>query len=116
MPTIKAKITFLSEKEVGRPQMPEVNKTSRYMPHLVVQDSDIRNAIIRNTKLHPNELIEEYLGVAFVSGPTPIISDKEGVYELALMYYPKVSYEKLIKGVTFTVREGARVVGFGEVI
>jgi hypothetical protein len=32
---------------------------------------------------------------------------------LTLIYYPRVSYEKLKPGVTFTIREGPKIVGFG---
>jgi hypothetical protein len=36
--------------------------------------------------------------------------------DLALVYHPHVSYDTVIKGATFTVREDGRVVAFGEVL
>ncbi len=39
-----------------------------------------------------------------------------GQYPLRLMYYPRVDYSTLQTGVTFTVREGGRIVGHGVVV
>jgi len=33
-----------------------------------------------------------------------------------LMYYPASTYEELQPGATFTIREGAKVVGYGKVL
>jgi hypothetical protein len=35
--------------------------------------------------------------------------------QLALMYWPNVSYDSLVAGATFTVREGPHIIGFGTV-
>jgi hypothetical protein len=35
--------------------------------------------------------------------------------ELVLVYWPHPVYESLVPGATFTIREGAQVVGYGQV-
>ena len=62
-----------------------------------------------------NEIQETYLGVAFVSGPAKTESGESFPTELVLMYGPHPMYGSLVPGVTFTIREGARIVGYGKV-
>ena len=111
-PIVKARITFLSENEGGRQSM-LVDAGVGYKPHLVIQDPTIRKAAVDNK----NQPTENYLGVNFIGGPSLTIkSGEENEFELECFYYPEVNYEKLVKGAMFTVREGARIVGFGEII
>jgi len=59
----------------------------------------------------------EYLGVEFIEGPDRLVEQGELVNaKVLLMYYPNVSYEKLIKGQKFEILEGAIVVGTGYVV
>ena len=105
IPTIKAKIMFLNEKDGGLKQMPML-KRERYLPHLVVQDQNAREALIA----------DEYLGVQIINGPEVISPDNEYEFDLALINYPVVKYERLQEETTFTIRDGPRIVGFGRVI
>ena len=110
MPRIEAEVTFLPECEGGRKEPPQLLSGGQYRAHLVVGDPNQRKAAIIG-----NESQETYLGVAFVSGPSNIESGKSFPAELVLMYWPHPMYESLVPGVTFTMREGARIVGYGRV-
>ena len=59
---------------------------------------------------------EEYLGVVFLDGPKEVQFGHSARCTLALIYFPEVSYSQLEVGATFTVREGAGVVGHGVVL
>jgi hypothetical protein len=107
---IEAEITFLPESEGGRKEPPATLSGGTYRPHLVVGDPNQRQAIIIG-----NVIQETYLGVAFISGPDKIISGEPFLAELVLMYWPHPVYESLVPGATFTMREGANVVGYGQV-
>ena len=61
------------------------------------------------------EVRETYLGVAFLSGPEKVEFGESFTAELALMFWPHPVYESLTPGATFTIREGAQVVGYGRV-
>jgi hypothetical protein len=80
------------------------------MPHLVVGDPNQRRAITIG-----NEVQETYLGVSFVSGPEKVEPGEAFLAELLLMYWPHPVYESLVSSATFTIREGAQVVGYGRV-
>jgi hypothetical protein len=59
----------------------------------------------------------EYLGIEFIEGPDRLIEQGEVVNaKVELLYYPNVSYAKLIKGQEFEILEGALVVGKGCVV
>ena len=107
---IEAEVTFLSESEGGRKALPTSLLGGGYMPHLVVGDPNQRRAIAIG-----NEIQETYLGVAFVSGPEKVEPGESFLAELRLMYWPHPMYESLVPGATFTIREGAQVVGYGQV-
>jgi hypothetical protein len=109
-PRIKAQITFLAESEGGRKVLPTNFSDGKYRPHVVVGDPNQRRALIVN-----NVAQETYLGVAFVAGPSNVVPGQSFVAELALMYWPNVSYESLVADATFTIREGPHIVGFGSV-
>ena len=109
-PRIKAQITFLPASEGGREVLPTDFSGGQYRPHLVAGDPNQRKALLVN-----NVAQETYLGVAFVDGPANVVAGQSFVAELALMYWPNVSYDPLVPGATFTVREGPHVIGFGTV-
>jgi translation elongation factor EF-Tu-like GTPase len=105
---IEAEITFLPESEGGRIMPPGILSGGIYRPHLVVGDPNQRRAIVEG-----NEIRELYLGVAFLSESENIEPGKSFLAELALIYYPNPIYDALVPGATFTIREGARIVGYG---
>jgi hypothetical protein len=108
---VEAEVTFLTREEGGRVKMPDLS-AGRYMPHLVVQPPDIRKVVMTEGNIGN----EDYLGVAFISGPPQYTAGQPGRFTCELLYYPEVRYEALQEGATFTVREGAKIVGFGKVI
>jgi len=70
-----------------------------YMPHFVVHDGD-----------------GTYLGVEFVDRPDDPINPGDRTYAtVRFMYEPEVSYEALVEGATFDIREGGRTIGSGRV-
>ena len=81
-----------------------------YRPHVVGGDPHQRKALFVN-----NVAQEHYLGVAFVGAPANVAANESFVAELALLYWPNVSYDSLVPGATFTLREGPHIVGFGTV-
>jgi translation elongation factor EF-Tu-like GTPase len=107
---IEAEVTFLPESEGGRKEPPPHLSGGGYRPHLVVGDPKQRRAIAIG-----NEIQETYLGVAFLSGPEKVEPGESFMAELVLMYWPHPVYDSLVPGATFTVREGAKVVGYGQV-
>ena len=62
-----------------------------------------------------NRLVEEYIGVAFLEGPPAPQARIELSVVLTLFYFPNPMYGKLSPGVSFTVREGRSIVGYGTV-
>jgi hypothetical protein len=109
-PSITAQITFLPAYEGGRETLPNDFSGGRYRPHVVVGDPNQRKPVFVN-----NVAQEKYLGVAFVGGPSNVVAGEPFVAELALVYSPNVSYDSLVPGATFTLREGPHIIGFGTV-
>ena len=109
-PRITAEITFLRPFEGGREALPIDWSGGQYRPHVVVGDPTQRKALLVN-----NVAQENYLGVAFVGAAADVVAGQPFVAELALLYWPNVSYYALVPGATFTLREGPQVVGFGTV-
>jgi hypothetical protein len=109
---VRAEVVFLSPRDGGRQQAPVLGTSASYRPHVVVQDRDIRQARIR-----PGNVIdEEYLGVTFIEARPELSFGVSSQCLLRLDYYPKVDYAELLPGASFTVREGAKVVGHGLVL
>jgi hypothetical protein len=81
------------------------------MPHLVIQSPDVRAPNVVQGKV----IVDDYLGVRFLSSPTELLPERPLDCELELMYHPEVDYEALREGATFTLREGGKIVGFGVV-
>lgn len=110
---IECEVTFLSKQEGGRNSPPIQLSSGLYRPHLVVGDP--RQRVAKMSK--DNVLTEEYLGVVFCGGTDHPCVNESTIVTLRLIYpvYPDL-IDKLKEGVTFTIREGARIVGFGKVL
>jgi hypothetical protein len=111
-PIITAEITFLRTEEGGRSTPPIFSDSTRYMPHIVIQDRFVRKAVIGADRV----IREAYQGVAFIDGPNDLQLGKSGQFRLVLMYYPNNQYASVQSGATFTVREGAKIVAHGVVV
>lgn len=111
-PTAVVEVVFLRAEEGARDLPPNVSQPGKYRPHFVVQDRHERAAEFSRG----NDLGDKYLGVTTVAGPQEVVFGAPRRCTVALVYFPKVSYSKLIVGATFTIREGARVVGHGVVL
>lgn len=82
------------------------------MPHIVVRAPAILEATLDAVDAEN----EDYLGVEFVDGPANYVLGNTVEANLRLMYHPRVDYGALIPGATFSIREGGRIVGDGEVL
>ena len=109
--TVLTELVFLSPAEGGRQQPPVLGTSSTYRPHVVVQDRQVRQARVRGGDV----VDEEYLGVAFLEGPRELRFG-EPAEVLLRLDYPNVDYSSLCVGASFTVREGAKIVGYGIVL
>ena len=109
-PRIQAEIVFLPASDGGRSTLPTNLSDGKYRPHLVVGDPNQRKALLVD-----NVAQETYLGVTLVGGPSNVVAGEPLLAELALMYWPNVTYDSLVPGATFTVREGPHIVGYGSV-
>jgi hypothetical protein len=111
LPRIECSITFLLPAEGGRASPPQSISGNDYRPHLVIGDPIERKSKVADG----SRFLEEYIGVAFRKGPAAPEAGKELLVVLTLIYFPNPMYGKLIAGASFTVREGAKVVGYGTV-
>ena len=111
LPRIECSITFLSVAEGGRSSPPQFLSGDGYRPHLVIGDPNQRQAVMGDG----NRLVEEYIGVAFHQGPEAPEAGEELSVMLTLMNFPNAMYGRLRPGVSFTVREGRKIVGYGTV-
>src|SRR5215470_78393 len=98
LPVIRVLVTFLSNENGGRMTMPDLS-SGRYMPHLVIQSPDVRSPKV----IRGNVIVDDYLGVRFLSGPKEIVAERPLDCEAELMYHPGVNYEAVRKGATFTL-------------
>lgn len=105
-PIVRARITLLPELKSFKSIA-----SGTYRPHIVLGPLEQRKAI-----LDGQLLTEEYLGVSFIGGPDKIYPGETVEVELALAYYPRVTYAGIQVGATFTIREGGTVVGYGTVL
>ncbi len=93
-------------------------RSLKYRPHIVIGDPDARE--MRKAVLESIQVIHEgdgqYLGVAFSDVDREPVENEKLQCEVAYMYFPNVTYRQAVKGAKFTLREGARIVGFGEIL
>ena len=113
---IEAEVVILSHEEGGRvTPLPPAAYNGGYRPHIVLQPRSVREAQIE-VREGQRHLIEEYLGIAFWTGPNPIPISTPFVTTIALMYAPHPMYDSVVPGAEFTIREGAKVVAHGKVL
>jgi translation elongation factor EF-Tu-like GTPase len=108
IPTIRANVTLLSRENGGRVTMPML-ASGKYMPHIVVQSPDVRT----EKAVNGNVIVDDYLGVRFVSAANEPLPDQSVECDMEMMYHLTVDYDLVREGASFTVREGGRVIGFG---
>jgi hypothetical protein len=108
---VEADLTLRPESDGGRALPPGLLHGLQYRPHIVIGDPAQKDAIVGPNRV----LTEEYLGVAFASGPTPAPIGEQIRVQMMLIYWPSVDYGKAQPGATFTLREGARIVGHGRI-
>lgn len=113
VPLVECSITFLTPDEGGRaaPFPPEALSGDHYRTHIVIGPSEQRIALVDDRGWGT----EEYIGVAFHNGPPMPRLGTEMTVVVSLMYFPHRMYDKLTPDVTFTVREGPKVVAYGKV-
>jgi GNAT superfamily N-acetyltransferase len=113
LPLVECSVVFLSASEGGRtsPLSQGALSGNAYRPHLVIDQPTQRRAIVADG----NRLVEEYIGVAFHKGPAIPEVGTEMIVVMTLIYSPNRMYDALKPGVTFTLREGSQVVGYGRV-
>ena len=115
---IRVELTLLSPEEGGR-QTPIVQEAfhGHYRPHIVIGDPAQREPILVERDGVKNYIDEDYLGVAFWEGPNKEILPTNEPMQLlmVLSYFPDVNYEMVIPGATYTLREGGRIIGYGEI-
>jgi hypothetical protein len=108
---VEAEVIFIPSAEGGRETPPIlVWEADSYRPHIVVGDPKQRRAVTIG-----NRIQETYLGMVFLSGPEVVAFSEPILVEMGLLYYPNPMYDVLVPGATFTIREGPKVVGYGEV-
>lgn len=120
LPHARALLTFIPRNEGGKEKTPssEALKNYRYRPHIVIGNPMFRET--RSEVLNEAQLIHEgdgdYLGIAFRDTSNEPEIGLEITVIFAFMYFPQVTYKDAIPGATFTLREGARIVGFGRIL
>jgi hypothetical protein len=86
----------------------------KYRPHIVLQPRSVREAVVE-IKDGMRCCDEHYIGVAFWEGASPIPIGESFSATLLLMYYPNAIYDECIAGAPFTLREGHKIIGHGEI-
>ena len=108
LPLVRAKVTLL-------PELASLRRIAgrQYRPHIVLGPITQRQAVIATG----NVFVEPYLGVCFWSGPEVLLPGEPATVLLALAYFLDApeQYTGVTAGATFTIREGATIVGYGEV-
>ncbi len=107
VPVVRARVTLLPELSHGR----RLLQTGQYRPDIVIGPATQRTAIRQG-----NRFTETYLGVMFVGRPDEMNPGETAEVSLALRSFPDYPYAEAQPGATFSIREGSRVVGFGEVL
>ncbi len=113
---IESEVVLLSKEEGGRsnPVLP-VAYGGGLRPHIVLQDRSVRKPKVGMRDGHPNTIFEDYLSVAFWSGPDPVPIGRPFPLTMYLWCHPDPMYDGCVPGATFTIREGGTIIGHGEV-
>ena len=107
---VEIEVTFIPSSEGGRAIWPAMFTGGGYRPHLVLGDPNQRQAIMEG-----NYILETYLAIAFWQGPDRVEEGVPFICDVVLMGYHHPCYDGVRPGATFTVREGAKIVGYGVV-
>lgn len=116
---IRVELTILSNEKGGRKYpLSEWANEGRYMPHIVIGNPNQRKVILTERNGCANFINEEMLAVCFWKGPKLKIHPVDEAFKaiLGLIYAPSSIYDKAIEGVTFTLREGGLIAGFGTIL
>ncbi len=107
---VRAEVRFLPADEGGRKTAPRLDGTlaSSYRPHLVVGDST------HDVRWPDGRLGKYYIAIAFVGGPSQVALGETVAARFVFMF-PEQGTAAVVPGVTFTLREGARIVAEGRV-
>ncbi|MCB1838670.1 MAG: hypothetical protein KDI61_00210 [Alphaproteobacteria bacterium] len=129
LPRIECQVTFHNDLEGWPQSWPKRLSGCVYRPHIVVGDPTQRSAILTSKVVDAeysdgtpfqyvtDKFIDElYCGVVFEKGPENPELGKSLRVSLIPMFWPDETRPKLEGGTTFTIREGATVVGFGIVL
>jgi hypothetical protein len=108
-PRVTAEITFLRADQGGRKTAPKF--PAYWCLHVVLQDRSIRHA-----KVEGREVRELYHPMRIVEAPVDFNLGDTGKFVLTPMYYPQDPFEEFRAGVTFTAREGSRIIAHGVVL
>ena len=106
VPVVEADITLLPTEESGRRDPLVRTENAHYRPHIVLGDLGDRQAIVGGRR---------YLGVEIFYDREVIRPGESAPVSMRLMYWPAWGYQKVVPGATFTIREGATVVGYGTI-
>lgn len=93
-------------------------RSKKYRPHIVIgdpTDRELREDVLSNAQLI-YEGDGQYLGVAFSDVDQEPNVGVAVTCVVDLIYFPQVSYRDVRLGAVFTLREGARVVGYGKIV
>jgi translation elongation factor EF-Tu-like GTPase len=113
---IEAEVVLLAKDEGGRsnPVLP-VAYGGGLRPHIVLQDRSVRTPKIGVRDGQKNWILDDYISVAFWAGPDPVPISTPFTLTMILWCHPNPIYDDCIPGVTFTIREGGKIIGHGEI-
>ena len=109
---VEAEITLRSTANGGRKYPDGILEGFQFRPGIVRGDRDQPEPIADSSGLHA----EIRQGVAFLSGPHQIVSDKAFRATFAVIGWPSPYCDWIQPGETFTIREGPMIIGSGCVI
>ena len=109
---VSALVTFLTHDDGGRTH--PACDSNKYRPHLVAGDPAQRTAIRGDDG---RTLIEPHLMTCFTGDGKELVQGIPHEVAINVAYYADVEgYEAPVSGSTFTIREAAKIVGYGEVL
>ena len=113
---IDTEMVLLSKEEGGRstPILP-IAYGGGYRPHIVLQPRSTQEPKIE-VKDGVRCCVDPFISVAFWAGDDPIPIGLSFQVTLYLWYYPNEMYQGCVPGVTFTLREGSKIIGHGEIV